>query len=119
MKLKSITPKSKTVLPISPKEARQSKESSLPDFVLQAFNELISENLSGGAATVTQEEAVVRIQQKAKEVRRKVSREDIFKNDWLDIEGVFERAGWSVEFDKPAYNETYDGFFTFREAENR
>ena len=33
---------------------------------------------------------------------------------WLNFEPVFRKAGWKVEYDSPAYNESYEPTFTFR-----
>jgi hypothetical protein len=37
----------------------------------------------------------------------------IFEKGLLDVETVYERAGWKVTYDKPAYNETYPATFRF------
>jgi hypothetical protein len=42
-----------------------------------------------------------------------VSRQEVFDNQWLDIEDIYREAGWKVSYDKPAYNETYKAYFTF------
>lgn len=33
--------------------------------------------------------------------------------DWVNIEDVYRKQGWNVEFDKPGYNEDYDATYTF------
>ena len=38
----------------------------------------------------------------------------IHDNKWMDFEGAFEKYGWIIEYDKPAYNETYDAVFEFK-----
>ena len=38
-----------------------------------------------------------------------------FDYNWLNIEKIYEDAGWAVKYDKPAYNESYDAYFIFRE----
>lgn len=43
-----------------------------------------------------------------------VKRQEIFDNGWLDIETVYEDSGWSVEYDKPGYNESYEASWTFK-----
>ena len=43
-----------------------------------------------------------------------VTRSMIFEKHWLDFEDIYRKAGWFVNFDKPAYNETYDAFFEFK-----
>ena len=42
-----------------------------------------------------------------------LTRQTVFDNGWLDVEEAHRAAGWRVEYDKPAYNESYDAFFVF------
>ena len=38
----------------------------------------------------------------------------------MDIEPVFEQAGWKVDFDRPGYNEgPYDAYFQFTKKKKR
>jgi hypothetical protein len=45
-----------------------------------------------------------------------LKRNEIFKNHWLDVEEIYEEAGWQVAYDKPGYNETYEASFEFTDA---
>ena len=92
---------------ITPAQARKQKKFVIPDFVLQAFNELIVKNLQNGSSRFVQDEVVRRIKEDLED-------EAEFDYDWLDVEPVYEEAGWKVEYDKPGYNETYPASFTFR-----
>ncbi len=94
--------------PIKPNEVAKEKVSSIPDEVLEAFNELITENYSNGRATVMQDAVVDRIRAKMGDKAK-----DMFKKGWLDVEGVYEKAGWDVTYDKPGYNENYEANFRF------
>lgn len=102
------------VRPITPDEVVPQKKSSLPSFVIQAFNNLIAKFFSGGRAEFEQNLVIEEIQKLAKEKGVKLKREDIFDLHYLDVEEIFEEAGWRVEYDKPGYNETYAATFTFR-----
>ena len=31
----------------------------------------------------------------------------------MDFEDLYRKSGWSVSYDKPAYNENYDAFLIF------
>lgn len=96
--------------PITPAEVRKTARLiQIPDGVIQVFNRLIAENFHGGRAEVLQGEAVIQI--KALDMR--LARE--WDDRWLNIETVFENAGWKVEYDKPGYNESYPAKFTFTE----
>ena len=46
-------------------------------------------------------------------VEKGLNRNEIFNKGWLNIEEVYRSAGWKVNYDKPAYNESYDAYFTF------
>lgn len=92
---------------IKPSEIAGRKAKSMPPAVLESFNELIAENFSGGSATVVQKDVVKRM------VSKGLKSADIYENGWLDVEGIFEKNGWSVHYDKPGYCESYDAFFEF------
>lgn len=96
------------VEPIKPSEVSAARETSIPDAVIEAFNELIVENARGRWATVMQKAVVDRIVEKTG-----CTRDEIFKKGWLDVEDVFRRAGWTVDYDKPGYNESYEANFRF------
>ncbi len=102
--------------PVTPQEALKLKESKIPDYVFAAFNELISENIVHGRAKVNQPKVVERIIREAKELGIDLLRSDIYSNGWLDVEDVYRKAGWKVEYDKPGYNESYDAYFVFTGA---
>ena len=98
-----------SVKPISPDDAAALKTSLIPDEVITAFNELIASNLVNGTATVSQNAAITAITK-----RTGKKRDTIFAKGWLDIEDVYRAQGWTVEYDKPGYNEDYPASFTFR-----
>lgn len=101
----------KTIKPISPNKVTKAKSSKIPPEVVEAFNELITENWSGRSARVTQDEAVSRIMAKMN-IEQK-NRYLVFDNSYLDVEPLFEDAGWKVEYDKPGHCETYEAYFVF------
>ena len=97
------------VTPITPNEAKDLKNHSIPDEVIQAFNDLIVENLDTyGSASVKQKAVIDRITKTTN-----ISSTELFSNNWLDVEEVFRKAGWTVKYDRPAYNESYDAYFEF------
>ena len=92
--------------PITPQEAAGKR--TLPPTVLEVWNEMISSKFNGKSATIKQNDVVARLVE-----RMSVSRQEVFDNGWLDIEPLFELAGWDVTYDKPGYDENYDAFFKF------
>ncbi len=95
--------------PITPQEAIEKKNASFPDEIIDAFNELIAQDFDGFSATVYQKDVVALIKKKLKIESSDV----IFKKKWLDVEPIFRKAGWEVDFDKPGYNESYEPCFKF------
>lgn len=96
------------VKPITPKEVSSKREASIPDAVLEVFNDLIVKHWSGSSATIKQDEAAKIIAKKLK-----CSEEKLYENHWMDVEPIYKKAGWSVKYDKPGYNESYDAYFVF------
>jgi hypothetical protein len=96
------------IKPITPSEAGLGQNK--PDFVIKAFNEVITKNFKNGSSRVTQEQALAAIQDHCPHAMR---REDIFAAGWLDVEPNFRAAGWRVEYDKPGYCEDYGAFYIF------
>lgn len=97
------------VKPIKPSEVAAKKEEAIPDGVLEEWNNAIATNWSGTEAIVKQNDIVRAIVH-----RMGVKRHEVFDRRWLDIEPIYRQAGWTVVYDKPGYNETYEAFFLFK-----
>lgn len=94
--------------PIKPSEALEKKAKDIPEEVFEAFNELIVANIdASGSATILQEDVIAKIKEKLRCTGK------TFKFDWLDVEPAYRKAGWSVSYDKPGYNESYEASFNF------
>lgn len=105
---------------MSPDEALAGKVASIPPFVIAAVNQLLTERFSGRSCTFSQN-AVVELAQKiaAETLSAEAIDEQLFYDrHWLDFEVIYRKEGWSVVYDKPAYNETYEAFWTFSRATN-
>lgn len=99
--------------PVSPEEAAFQHKNSFPGEVIYAINSLISENYNGKPFTLNQDEIVARIIQVFSERGQMVSRSAVFVNNMLDFEPLYEDNGWKIEYDKPAYCESYPASFKF------
>jgi hypothetical protein len=108
-----------SVKPITPAEVPDVKAAAFPDEVLEAFNECIAERFSGYQAVVSQDEVVDRIVSKLNRAEIGATRGEVFRRGWLDVEEVYEKAGWIVSYDKPGFNEDYPASFTFRKKGGR
>lgn len=95
------------VRPIKPSEVVKGKEAVYPGVVFEAFNELIAKNFSGGSSTIKQDDVVALM------VKKGLKRQAIFDDHFLDVEEVYRDSGWKVEYDKPAFNESYPATFKF------
>ena len=84
------------------------KQKELPEEVFDVFNKLIAKHWNGYNATIFQEEAV----NKLIEVLH-CTKDYIYENHLLDVEGSYEEAGWTVCYDKPGFNESYKPIFKF------
>jgi hypothetical protein len=103
------------VEPIKPKDVVKAKGAALPDEVIEAFNELIAKYTDGKVSIVKQKEVVnvILFKLKLRDDRDRWTAQGIFDNHWLDVEKVYQKAGWKVEYDKPGYNESYEATFKF------
>ena len=98
----------RTINPITPQEVNSKRLEDIPDLVIEAFNELIVKNSQGATARINQDDAIERIMTKID-----ISRGDIFAKGYLNVEPIYEAAGWAVSYDKPGYNESYEAHFIF------
>ena len=106
---------------ITPEEAEKARESSIPDYVFQAFNELLAENFAEYGTIIYQHEVLKRIiylYPSIIENDKDSIVNSLFVNHWLDIEKFYQRAGWEVTFHKPTYYEDFDPYYKFIPKKN-
>ena len=96
------------IKPITPDEIKH----EIPDFIIEAVNTLIKKKWDGKEAIINQND-ILAIVSSNDGYDDKPSRRTIFENNWLDFEDLYREVGWKVEYDKPAYNESYDAYFKF------
>lgn len=104
----SIRPVTK---PIKPSEVAQHKKSYIPEKVIDSFNFLIAKHWEGKSARFTVDEIIDEILKRDPTTPR----DEIFRRKWLDVETIYREQGWRVEYDQPAYCESYPAKFTFTE----
>lgn len=100
--------------PIKPSEVAAHKATLLPDFVFKAFNNLIAKSYNDRTAKIMKEEAIKELAHFMPGDSFQSKRNAIFENGYLDIEDCYREVGWDVVYYKPGYNESCDGFYTFR-----
>lgn len=102
------------VEPIRPDEIGNAKAQQYPAFVLRAFNQEIAANYTAGRAVVYQNKVIQTIIECALQEGAVIDRGDVFDKKYLNVEEIYEDAGWKVSYDKPGYNESYEANFTFK-----
>lgn len=95
---------------MTPKQVVDLKISRIPEKILEAFNEAIADNLFEGYATVSQDDVITRILSKMPDIKC----QQIFDNNWLDVEPFYRKKGWKVSYDEPGYNESYGASWEFK-----
>lgn len=101
-----------TAKPITPHEIDSAKAKVIPPMVIEAFNDLIALNWDGQSAVVSQKEVVESILIRCGDSTPMTS-QDVMDKGYLNIETLYENAGWEVKYDKPGFNESYTPTFTF------
>jgi hypothetical protein len=96
----------------TPEDVMNKCNEMIPDFVIAAFNDLLSENYVDGETVIKQNDAISRILQYSD--NDELTRETIFKKRWLDIESLYRKNGWEVSYEKPAFDERFDPYFVFK-----
>jgi len=105
------------VKPISPKEADEKQIAGIPDFIIEATNELIAAKIGASNSVDIKQKDIVELA--LKKAPEGMTSDKIYKNNWMDIEPLFRKAGWVVNYDKPGYCEDYDAYFTFAKKRTR
>ena len=100
--------------PLLPQEVEQATADNIPNFVIEAFNNMIIKNWGASKrANFTQDDTMTEALRIAHSRGIKIDRHEIFANKWFDVESLFEEKGWLVLYDKPACFENHAANFTF------
>ena len=88
------------------------------DETIEAFNELIQNNWHNDSATILQKDAENRILEKIlikyNSDHESYYRDLMYKTHQLDVEDLYRKQGFKVEFDKPGFNESYAPHYIFK-----
>ena len=102
------------IKPITPDEVEKERRNNIPDFVIEAVNKLLKKKWDGKEAIIKQDEIIAEMKPCWTSMENGVRfRPKVFSNHWLDFEDIYRDNGWNVEYDKPAYCESYDAYFKF------
>lgn len=101
--------KSKKVAPISPNNEVFNIENMIPGIIITAFNNLLERNYKGNNKISIQQKDVIEEILSISDFNRN----EIFDNNYLDVEKIYENYGWSVIYKKCPYNEDWESYFQF------
>lgn len=90
--------KKNKIEPIRPEEV----DIPLPDFVISGANACIKVHYRhiSKMSEFTQDELMNYILERTPSNMNNITKETLLKNNWLDIEPLYEDAGWNVYYDK-------------------
>lgn len=87
-------------------------ETSIPDFVIEAVNDLLKKNFNGSQASFTHTTV-------EKAIRQKMPEGEQWCQTRLNFEPIYREFGWDVLYDKPGYNESYSAYYQFTRRRNK
>jgi hypothetical protein len=100
----------KEIKPILPKEIDDAKSATVHPKMIEAANNLIIKEWNGYSAHFKLKELVAEF---VKICGEETTETRVYKEQNLNIEDIFRKAGWKVNYDSPGYNENYDAYFEF------
>ena len=96
---------------LTPKEVAKAKREATPDFVYEAFNNLLIKNYNPYEIIIIQNDVINEIIRLSP---MDITKDDIYREHWLDVEEDYCENGWEVEYDKPGFGESYPARFVFK-----
>ena len=103
------------VKPITPEEIIKKNVNNIPPEIFTAVNTLLIEKskTSKDEIVIRQDEILEMVCGDEKR-QGKFTRNEVFTNNWLDIENYYNAAGWEVKYHQPPYYETWRAYFKFK-----
>ncbi len=99
-----------TIEPIRPDEVQDEFNSTIPDYVVEAFNKHIVLNWNGHQSKVRRDAVMADIIESPNGC---TSKQSLFDNHYMDVEDLFRKAGWEVKYDQPSRGENFDPYYIF------
>ena len=96
------------------------KALQIPNFMIEIFNAEIAKNFNESSKDSVVEQDAIAMLARAHIAKNKDHLGDVdpYQKGWLDVEPIFEHAGWDVVYRKQPYYETASSFFIFTKKEN-
>lgn len=99
-----------SIKPITPKDIVDRQEEFIPDVVIEVFNELIALNWNDGESRFELKAVRALLEQKG----------SVIKPHWFNIEDIYRKAGWKVDYCRADYTETFPSYYVFsKKGSNR
>jgi ATP-dependent exoDNAse (exonuclease V) alpha subunit len=100
------------VKPIRPNELEI--ERAFPEFVLEAFNNTITQHYRNGVSSFKDKDIIAEIIKMSEATGNPVTRSEIYTQRWLDVEELYIKYDWQVSHESPGWGERQEGSFTFK-----
>lgn len=100
------------ITPIKPTDISPNMDIIIPDFVIEAVNEILKEKYRSGTNTVRIEQS--ELIKRVTKINPKIKPKEIFDNHMFDFEKLYEKYGWKVKYRSPDRDESFDEFFIFK-----
>lgn len=98
--------------PITKEQVQEKVDNRVfPTFVIDAFNECISESKIKKSDVVKQKDVINKILSLAP---KGTTQQKVIDEHWLDVEKHYERAGWKVSYFSPDRGDSFDAYFEFK-----
>lgn len=97
---------------LNPAEARKKFAESVPESIINCWNDCIVKNLRQAGNSLVSECVFDDIKNAILNLPN-TSVKEAQDNGWFDLEPLFRDRGWTVKVDSPAYNESYPTTITF------
>ena len=105
---------------IKPNEVLPAVANAIPEFVIEVFNGLIKKNFNGYSADVKLEDAKLAVIEAIKHnnpehanLGDRELRDFLMERRYMDVEPVFQAAGWKVEFNKQCIGDNFASHYVF------
>ncbi len=103
--------------PITPQEAKAQKLLIIPNYIIEAVNELLIKHLSSGRAIILRDAIIYAAYMRWLECSGSANfdffKKNLYDNHFLDFEDIYISAGWKVTYHRPDYTEFYDPYYEF------
>lgn len=96
------------VVPLRPNEILEAKKEYIPGEVIRAFNDLIVEKYRNGIALIDQKDIIDQL------LTNGYTAKMIFERHLLDIEEIYQEAGWEVTGKDVGGEDSYRYQYTFK-----